>query len=302
MYCIKCGAAMPEGTRTCTQCGAPIRPHPVQQPRVPGRRSTPAEEEIYLPTPKKKKALPIVLLIVLLALVAAGCVLLFVPAVHDAVFGAPELAFTQEELTLAAGEQQDLTADMALGSRKAGDLKWTSSAPDVAYVQDGILTAADSGVCTITVVDPDSRGYDTLRVTVTGGDTAPAEATQQPAPAETAQPEAGSSTVQIAENIDVDVELQQIRSWYYNPGAGDVRREISAGTNGWGYSREYLYHNGQLVFAYVYGGGEEHRLYFKDGSLFFVIETDRTEYRLEATEPFLPMAEQAKADALNYAP
>lgn len=289
MFCVKCGAEVPDGTQTCPQCGAPLDHRVVQQPRVPTQKG--AEEPIYAPVPPKKKiTLPIVILCILIVLVAAAGALLLVPSVHNAVFGTPVLAFEQEQITLSIGDTQDLAGSMSLGGRKVNELRWTSSAPEIAFVQNGVVTASGSGVCTITVVDPKREdAYDTLIVTV-------AEVQTE----ESAQQAEANSEALAA--IDVDAELAQIRSWYYSPGATDVRREVGAGTNGWSYSREYLYHDGVMVFAYVYGGGEEHRLYFKDGTLFFVIETDRSEYRLDETAPFLPMAEQAKTDALNYAP
>ena len=289
MFCVKCGAEMPDGTQTCTNCGAPMSRRIVQQPRVPAQPAV--EEAAYVPAPpNRKNTLPIVILCILIALVAAGGALLFVPSIHDAVFGVPELAFAQEQAALTTGDTLDLTLDMSLGGRKVSQLRWTSSAPEIAFVQNGVVTASGSGVCTITVVDPKREdAYDTLIVTV-------AEVQTE----ESAQQAEANSEALAA--IDVDAELAQIRSWYYSPGATDVRREVGAGTNGWSYSREYLYHDGVMVFAYVYGGGEEHRLYFKEGTLFFVIETDRSEYRLDETAPFLPMAEQAKTDALSFAP
>lgn len=296
MFCVKCGAEMPDGTQTCTNCGAPMSRRIVQQPRVPAQPAV--EEAAYVPAPpNRKNTLPIVILCILIALVAAGGALLFVPSIHDAVFGVPELAFAQEQAALTTGDTLDLTLDMSLGGRKVSQLRWTSSAPEVASVQDGIVTASGAGTCTITVVDPQrENAYDTLLVTVSPAQDAPAAAETT----DGAQQPAADSETQTA--IDADAELAQIRAWYYTPGTGDVRREVGAGTNGWSYSREYLYHDGVMVFAYVYGGGEEHRLYFKDGTLFYVIETDRSEYRLDETAPFLPMAEQAKTDALSFAP
>lgn len=66
------------------------------------------------------------------------------------------------------------------------------------------------------------------------------------------------------DDLDVEAEVAQIRSWYYWPTDQVEKITIEKGTDGWDYSREYYYYDGKLFFAFVYDGTEEHRLYFKD--------------------------------------
>ncbi|MBQ9045388.1 MAG: Ig-like domain-containing protein [Oscillospiraceae bacterium] len=392
MFCTKCGAQMPESVTFCTECGAPMnRPQaqqqggfaPVQQPRSPmGQQTIPddmvspdygdtyvdAYDPVYdapVAVKKKKSAAPLVALIVVLALlIAAICVVAFVPSVHDALFGAKELRFDDSSLELAVGDRLDLAGRMELGGRDAEDLKWTSSDRAVAEVKDGVVTALADGTCTITAEDGEASDSVTLTVytpqlrfasqqaslevggtlalggTVTSTHIDPATLTWTSSDSSVCSVDgqgtvsalkagaavitvrsgdlSDSMTVTVTEKpaeqtpapvapspdgyVDVDAALKQIRSWYYTPGSGDVRREVSAGENGWALGRQYLYHNGEMVFAFLYGGGEEHRLYFQNGRLIHVIETDRSEYSGDALTPFLAMADQAKSDAAYYAP
>ena len=81
-----------------------------------------------------------------------------------------------------------------------------------------------------------------------------------------------------------------------------MRREVASGENGWNYGREYLFHDGELVFAYVHAGTDQSRLYFQNGKLIFVIDADRNELTGSDLDSYLSMADQAKSDAQNYAP
>lgn len=46
----------------------------------------------------------------------------------------------------------------------------------------------------------------------------------------------------------------------------------------WNYSRDYRFHDSQLVFAFVFDGTEEHRLYFKDDHMIRYIDERHTTY------------------------
>ena len=364
MFCTKCGAQLPEGVKFCTSCGAPVKTlagmeKPAAQTPdtfVPVYAPETAEAPVGAEKKKKKKVWPIVLAVVLVALIAAAvCAVLFVPALHDMVFGVEELSFSERRIELCVGDKLDLTDNLEAGKRGESDLNWSSDSKEVATVKNGVITAVGAGECRITVVDKDHDDVsDTVRVTVyekvlrfeedeitlkvgeskeltmytehIAGDTAlewsnsdesvaslkdrtvTALAAGQTIITVKVDGKEASVTVTVEaeeaspEPVDTAAVVEQIRSWYYTPGSGDVRREVAAGAGGWDYAREYLFHNGELVFAFVHNGSEQNRLYFKDGKLIFVIAPDRTELSGDAVSPYQGMADQAKSDALNYAP
>ena len=96
---------------------------------------------------------------------------------------------------------------------------------------------------------------------------------------------------------ELEAEIERIRAVYYTPGPEDSKQVLSKGTDGWNYSREYYYHAGQLVFAFIYDGTEEHRLYFKDGHMIRYIDEHHTVYDFGALEPFASWAERALEEA-----
>lgn len=362
MFCTKCGAQLPDGVKFCTSCGAPVKTiaaaeTPVEQANdtfVPAY--TPEAQAAPVETKKKKKVWPIVLTVVLIALIAAAvCAVLFVPALHDMVFGVEEISFSDSKLELCLGDKLDLTDSLDAGKRGESDLKWSSDDEKVATVKNGVVTAVGVGECRITVEDKDHDDVsDELRVTVYEkvmrfeeeeitlkvGETAELELYTEHISTESTMDvsnsdanvasldgwtvtalSAGQTIITVKgdgkeasvtvtveaeapspEPVDVAAAVAQIRSWYYTPGSGDVRREVAAGAGGWDYGREYLFHDGQLVFAFVHNGNDQNRLYFKDGKLIFVIAPDRTELSGDAVAPYQGMADQAKSDAINYAP
>lgn len=96
---------------------------------------------------------------------------------------------------------------------------------------------------------------------------------------------------------ELEAEIVRVRAVYYTPGAEDSKRVLSNGTDGWNYSREYYYHAGQLVFAFIYDGTEEHRLYFKDGHMIRYIDEHHTVFDFGALDPFSSWAERALEEA-----
>lgn len=191
MFCIKCGAEIPDGVQFCPKCGAPTL-HLDEQPQsfvqdppespfqqadstvvLPEQTFVPQPEPFIPPEPpkpakKKKKIWPIVLICSLVALLAAAaCVIFLVPSVHDMVFGVENLAFQESKITLAVGEKFDLTDQLDAGDRSTDDLRWSSTDKNVATVKNGVVTAVAPGECRITVEDPDHEdAYDEIRVTV----------------------------------------------------------------------------------------------------------------------------------------
>lgn len=91
-----------------------------------------------------------------------------------------------------------------------------------------------------------------------------------------------------------------IRSCYYTPGAGDTKVVLENGTDGWNYSREYYYHDGQFIFAFIYNGTEEHRLYFKDNHMIRYIDEYHTTYNFGNLDAFRDWEEKALKEALNH--
>ena len=103
-----------------------------------------------------------------------------------------------------------------------------------------------------------------------------------------AEPQKPASTPE--KGINVDTEVGKIRSLYYatqdDPGDeyevsgvtyyyknGKVTKAVCpSGYNGWNYTRWYFYSDGELYFAFVFNGSEEHRLYFYDDTLIRYID------------------------------
>lgn len=92
-------------------------------------------------------------------------------------------------------------------------------------------------------------------------------------------------------------EIERIREYYYAPTAADSKVVLPNGTDGWNYSREYYYHDGKLVFAFIYNGSEEHRLYFKDDHMIRYIDEDKISYDFGWLDPFDGWAERAQEEA-----
>lgn len=109
------------------------------------------------------------------------------------------------------------------------------------------------------------------------------------APAEVKKPDSAPE-----KSVDVDGEVEKIRTQYYatqsNPGDeyeidgvtyyyrnGNVTKAVCpSGFNEWNYTRWYFYSDGELYFAFVFSGSEEHRLYFADGTLIRYIDSNGT--------------------------
>lgn len=77
----------------------------------------------------------------------------------------------------------------------------------------------------------------------------------------------------------------------------DKKFVLSNGTDGWNYSRQYYFHDGDLYFAFVFNGTEEHRLYFKDGVLIRYIDENKNVYEYGNTDAFADLEEQVKDEA-----
>ena len=376
MFCTRCGAELPDEAKSCIVCGTPVaRVHsqtsmreepevPVVPPPEPTVPTYYVPESEPAPTKPKRSVWPVLILSLLLVLLAAICVVLLVPGVHDMVFGVEPVSFIESSTELALGDKRDLTDLLDAGERSDEDLRWSSDNEQVASVKNGVVTAAGEGSCVITVRDGKHDAVsDTIRVTVyekklgfrsdsltlkagetekladgnlfyehldpsglrwttsndsvalvssSGVVTAVSDGTAfitvevdglKATVSVTVEAVAPSPTPGTApDDASIRRDVEQIRGWYYQPGSKDVRRDIEPGTDGWDYGREYLYHDGEMVFAFLYTDTEQYRLYFKDRILIYVIETDRTERSGDEMIPYLGLADQARSDALNHAP
>jgi len=76
------------------------------------------------------------------------------------------LSVDPEELTLAVGDTETITATVSPANATNKDVTWESSDDTVATVADGVVTAVAKGTATITVTTVDG-GFKTDTVTVT---------------------------------------------------------------------------------------------------------------------------------------
>lgn len=130
-------------------------------------------------------------------------------------------------------------------------------------------------------------------------------------------PEAASALSEI----DVETEVAQIRAWFsetqsnlseytletpetgverYDSGDGSVKIVLAKGFGGRNYERDYYFHDGELYFAFVFNGGEEHRLYFSYGPLIRYIDENKNTYDYGNTEAFGDWAAWVSEEAEEY--
>ena len=96
---------------------------------------------------------------------------------------------------------------------------------------------------------------------------------------------------------EIEDEVERIRTYYYTPSKDDVQKTVDKGENGWAYARDYRFHNGKLVFAFVYDGTEEHRLYFKDDHMIRYIDENHKTYDFPDTVSFSSWEERVLDEA-----
>lgn len=130
-------------------------------------------------------------------------------------------------------------------------------------------------------------------------------------------PEAASALSEI----NVEAEVAQIRAWFsetqehlseyavaasetgierYDSGDGLVKIVLPKGFGGRNYERDYYFHDGELYFAFVFNGAEEHRLYFSYGPLIRYIDENKNIYDYGYTEAFDDWAEWVAEEAEKY--
>ncbi len=92
-------------------------------------------------------------------------------------------------------------------------------------------------------------------------------------------------------------------SYWVNEEGVTIKVEIPKGTFGYDMSRQYYYdvNTGELLFAFVFKGKEEYRLYYKDGILVRYIDPEGTVYNNPTGEDALAMAQRCyKEGNINY--
>lgn len=96
---------------------------------------------------------------------------------------------------------------------------------------------------------------------------------------------------------EIESEIEKIRVYYYTPTSEDTQKIIEKGTGNWNYARDYRYHNGELVFAFVFDGTEEHRLYFYDNHMIRYIDENHITYDYPDSKRFDNWAESVLSEA-----
>ena len=98
---------------------------------------------------------------------------------------------------------------------------------------------------------------------------------------------------------EIEAEIDRIRTYYYSPSADDMQKVIEKGQRDWNYSRDYRYHNDKLVFAFVFDGTEEHRLYFKDDHMIRYIDENKITYDYPKTSKYSSWEEKVLNEAYS---
>jgi len=111
-----------------------------------------------------KKGFVIICLVILTALLITGCTPKPKPVAVVAVTG---IALDQATMTLTAGEgTRMLVVTVAPATATNKSVTWSSSAPEVAAVVDGVVTPIIEGTTTITVTTVDGGFAATCELTV----------------------------------------------------------------------------------------------------------------------------------------
>ena len=131
---------------------------------------------------------------------------------------------------------------------------------------------------------------DSMKSSTTASDSTKAQAT-------TSETKTTKETTFSITQSEIDSEIEKIRTYYYSPSSGDTKKVIEKGQNNWNYSRDYRYHNGKLVFAFVFNGTEEHRLYFKDDHMIRYIDENHITYDYPNTSKYSSWEKKVLAEA-----
>jgi Leucine-rich repeat (LRR) protein len=93
-------------------------------------------------------------------MIAAVALLMMAASCNHAPVQVSEITLNQTELTLAVGDSETLTAIFTPNNATNQTLTWTSSDPNVASVEDGVITALTAGVAAITATTANGKTAD----------------------------------------------------------------------------------------------------------------------------------------------
>ena len=303
MYCKKCGKENESGSKFCIRCGAPLTegPDPFSQQPASGQ-----SEEDSAPRPRRKW--PLALAGALIGAVAAALIVVFLilPGSRQGEGDAAASSLSGQENSGYAGQEAE-SGSAAEDADGMEDLPGEQSGDDDV---DSENHAGESG--------EDSGAAET-------GPTPGAAFTQEPVPTvtvteEPAPGENQAASVSPTSQEELEAEVQEIRDVYYgiqynldtltaeNAGGGITRyldgeghlRKISAQKGAYGnslseaYAAEYYYDtdeasgNPRLRFVFVFGNGEEYRIYLtEEGSCLRYIGPDGVVTDYPVPEPSL---------------
>ena len=161
-------------------------------------------------------------------------------------------------------------------------------APSVGYSKSAVIITVASVVLTtlaviavLLVIFLDPAGYRTAEPEVT----------------EIAETEAPTEAPFTISKSELEAEIEKIRTYYYTPGDEDRKVVMEKGADGWDYARDYRYHQNKPVFAFIFDGTEEHRLYFKDGHMIRYIDENHEIYDFPDTAGYSFWEEKALSEA-----
>ena len=96
---------------------------------------------------------------------------------------------------------------------------------------------------------------------------------------------------------ELETEIERIREYYYSPTSADTKITLDKGANGIDMSRDYRFHNGRLVFAFMFDSDRERRFYYKDDHLIRYIDENGTVYDYPDAKRFDSLSSAVVADA-----
>ncbi len=262
-YCPNCGKQIPDDVRFCNYCGAPV---PMQgaspeQEMQSAKTYLPEQDAFSAGEQKKSSRGGVAAAGILIGLLAAAAVIFFLRGCSGKK---AEESYTPRPAQTAESAKPDETAQPEKESAEEKPV------PTAVPTQEPAETADDS---------KEESAKESAEASAAGSGAEPAKEPQPaeseaPKPAEPAQtpaPEPAEPPFTITQE-ELEKEIEWIRTCYYTPGDADQKYVLDGGWNGWSYSRDYRFHDGKLIFAFLWKGQEEHRLYFKDGHLIRYID------------------------------
>lgn len=195
--------------------------------------------------------------------------------------------------------EEEITFDMYTQESTTWYMKYTNTYAFIGDLEDSIdiqdAEASEDGDEMTEAEETGSEG------TAAGNETDPSEDEVSDF-AEEEEPESEKTMLDIV----VEDEVKQIREWFYGTqnnidsyeqSTSDnvtfyledgipVKIVVKKGTDGWDYAREYYFHDGVFYFAFIYNGGDEHRLYFKEEQMIRYIDQNKNTYDYGQTDQF----------------